>query len=167
NQALEVQRRIAVDGNGTVKLIGEFFAVAVGLEQRFVERNHDRPGSDIGVIDHFHMQGALVDTAVGVDGHGDHAGGLARHAAYRGGAIFGKGADGLGGVDDLEGVQGRGQSGDYIRLGHGDGDVAVAGDGVPAGQDLVRVDVGHGTGGGNLKVTPNQQGAYCRSGQQR
>ena len=148
----EVEQRIAIDRDRTPQLIGEFLAVAVGLEQRLVERNHHRARSDVGVINHFHMQGVVAWAAMGMDRHRDHVGRLARHAANGGGAIFGKGADGLGGVDNFEGVQRRGQGGHYIRLGHGYGDVAVAGDGVSAGQDLLWVDVGHGTGGGDLQI---------------
>ncbi len=161
-----MQRRITIDRDRAAQLVGELLAVAVGLEQRFIKRNHEGPGSDVGIVDDFHVQGAVAQSAVGMDRHRDHAGRLTRHSANGGGAVFGEGADGLGGVDDLEGIQ-RGSQGRHdIRLGHGNGDIAVAGDGMPAGQYLVRIDVGHGAGGGDLQITPNQQGAHSRTRQE-
>ena len=162
-----MKQRIAIDRNRTPQLIGELLAVAVGLEQGFVKRNHQRSGSDIGVVNHLDMKSTVAQAAMGMDRHRDHASRLARHPAYGRRAILGKGADGLGGVHDLEGIQRRGQRSHDIRLGHGDGNIAVAGDGVPAGQHLVRVNVGHGTGGGDLQIAPDQQGAHRRPGEQR
>ncbi len=69
--------------------------------------------------------------------------------------VLGKGADFFGGVHDLERVQGRGQRGDDLRLGHGNGKGAGLGDGVAAGQQLMLIHIGCGAGGSDLHVAPH------------
>ena len=64
--------------------------------------------------------------AVDGDVDGDHVGLRAEHAANGGLAILSEGADGVAGVDDLEGVERRGEGGDDIGGGHGQGDGAGA-----------------------------------------
>ena len=68
------------------------------------------------------------------------------------------------GVDDLEGVQRRGQRGHYFGRGHGQGDGAGLQDWMAAGKKLFGVDVGDGAGGSDLQVAAHQLRADRRTG---
>jgi len=101
------------------------------------------------------------------EGDGNHTGGDAEFAADGGGAVLGEGADGAAGVDDFEGVEGRGEGGDDLCGGHGEGDGPGLKDGMTAGEQLRGVDVGDGAGGGDFKVSADQLQADGRAGEQR
>ena len=87
----------------------------------------------------------------------------AENAADGGVAVFSKGADGGAGIDDLEGVQRRRQGDDNFGGGHGKRDRPGLEDGMAAGQQILWIDVGDGTGGRDLQIAADQLSAYRRT----
>lgn len=94
----------------------------------------------------------------------DHAGAEAEGSAYGRGAIFSECADGGAGVDDLEGIERRGERGDHVGRGHGNGDGSGLEDGMAAGKQLFGIDVGNGAGGGDLEIALDKEQADGGSG---
>ena len=80
-------------------------------------------------------------------------------------AVFSECADGGAGVDDLEGVERRGQRGDHVGRGHGKGDGSGLENGMAAGKQLFGIDVGNGAGGGDFEVAADQVRADGGAGQ--
>ena len=68
------------------------------------------------------------------------------------GTILSERADRLRSVDDFEGVHGRRQGCEHLRLRHGNGNVAVLCDGVATGQKLLRIHIGDGARAGDVEV---------------
>ena len=107
--------------------------------------------------------GAGVTSAY-VHGDRDHTRLSAEDAHDCGASIFREGADGLRGVDDLEGVERTRQRGEDGGLRHGDIDRAILVDGVAAGEQAGGVDVGDRTGGCRGDVAADEDGGDSASG---
>ena len=82
-------------------------------------------------------------------------------------AILREGADDHAGIDDLEGVQRRGQRGHHIGGGHRQRHRARAKNRMSAGQQLLGVDLGDGAGGGDFQIAANELHADSGSGLER
>ncbi len=81
--------------------------------------------------------------------------------------VLHEGAHRLGGVHDLESVQRRRQSGQHFRLGHRQIHHAELQQRMAAGQQVLRVHVGDGAGGGDVHVAAHQNRADGRARLQR
>ena len=81
-------------------------------------------------------------------------------------AVLAEGTYGLARIHNLEGVQRRSHRGHHIRRGHGQRYRPRLQNRVSAGQQLLRVNVGHRAGGRNLQVAAHQLSAHRRAWQQ-
>ena len=158
-------RQIDVAGD----VIAEGCAAFVGLEQRFIENHLHGDRGERGQVEDLDIDFAL-------DLAGDHRRSICkgimcacapRTPRMADSRSCGKCADGDAGVDDLEGVQGRGESGDDVGRGHGQRNRPGAKNGMTAGEQLLGVDVGDGAGGGDLKIAANQLHADGGTGLER
>ena len=69
----------------------------------------------------------------------------------------------LGSVNDLEGIRGRRQCGQHLRLVHGQIYAAKLHERMTASQQTLGIHVGDSAGGCNVEVTPHQDGAHRRA----
>ncbi len=141
----------------------------VGLQERLVQDHHDRLRGERGQVEDLDVERALLalwgitalkltcdSLSMHADVHGDHPRLRTENAAKGRVAVFGEGADGGAGIDDLEGVQGRGQRRDHLGGGHGQRDRAGLQQRMPAGQQLLAIHVSHRASGGDLNVAAHQ-----------
>jgi hypothetical protein len=105
-----------IDAAGDV--VAGFGTALIVLKKRVVERDENGLRRKGGQIDNFDVEIAIGAFAVHGDVHGNHVGLEAENAADGGVAIFGKGSDGVAGVDDFECVQWRGESFKNFGSGH-------------------------------------------------
>ena len=90
---------------------------------------------------------------------------LVPHLAENAGlAVLHEGAHGLGGVHDFESVQRRRQRGDDVGLGHRHVDLAKLHERMPAGEQVLGIDVGDRAGRRDIHVSAHQNRAHGRSG---
>ena len=92
-------------------------------------------------------------------GHRNHLRLAPRHAHDAVLAVLHERADRLGRVDDLERIHRRRQRGQHRGLRHRQVHFAKLQQRMSAGEQALRIDVGHGAGGGNIHIATNQHGA--------
>ncbi len=147
---------IPVHVDASRQVITGFSRALVVLQQRLEKHEQYGLRRESGHVQHLNVELALLLRPMHGDVQRDHVRARAHHSADCGFAVFGKCADGFAGIDDLDGLERRGQRGDDLRLRHGKGDGAGLQDRVPARQQLLRVDIGHRAGGRQFHVAPHQ-----------
>ena len=148
--------RIPVHVDASRQVITGFSRALVVLQKRLEKHQQYGLGRESSHVQHLNVELALLLRPLHCDMQRDHVRARAHHSAYGRFAVFGECADGLAGVDDLDGLERRGQRGHDLRLGHGKGNGAGLQDRVPARQQLFRIDVGHRAGGRQFHVAAHQ-----------
>jgi hypothetical protein len=160
---------IPLHAEHAVHAVGNVLAVFVGAMQRVEDRSHHGQRAEPRVVENFVMKffgrRAVPSSLLNVhgDGHRNHLRLLPRHAHDPVLAILHESADRLGRVDDLERIQRRRQRGQHRGLRHRQIHFAKLQQRMSAGQQALRIDVGHGAGGGNIHIAANQHGADGRA----
>ena len=140
----------AFDVDAAVQAVSDFFAVFIHAMQGVEDRRHDRDRAEARIVQHFVVEFFRAGSAVNGQRHRNHVGLFVEDAENAGVAILHKDSGALGGVDDLEGVERRGQRGQHLRLVHGQIDGAELQQRMSAGQQALRIDIGDGAGGGDV-----------------
>ena len=96
--------------------------------------------------------------------HGNHLRGRAEASHDAGVAVLAEGADGLRRRRDLEGVVSRGQRGQHRGLGHRHVHVAELQNGMAAGQQPLRINIGHSAGRCDIHVATYEHDAHGGAG---
>ena len=154
----------SADMDMAVHAVGGFFAILVHPLQSIEDRGHHHQRSQPGVVKHFVMELFGPAGSVNVERDRNHLRLLIEAPQDAGVPVLDECPNGLSGVDDLEGVERRGQSRHHVGLGHGHLHHAVLGDGMAAGQQVLFIHVGDGAGGRSVHVSAHQHCAYYRSG---
>ena len=105
------------------------------------------------------MKLLLAGAAVDVQRDRNHLRLTVEHTHNASVAILYKSSNRFGSVDDLEGVQRRGQSSQHLGLIHGQIDGTELQQWMSAGEQFLRIDISHRAGGFNVHITAHQNRA--------